>query len=176
MKKTMKKMAAAFLAATMCVGIFAGCGADHEHPVITPTPTPEGWEMPTKAPEPTQAPDATATLTPTLTPDQTGEVDPKFTVDPAADAAEAKHLYGIEFEGMDAVKDMDAVIMAVAHSEFLSIDKEKKYISLQLDIDTSMGSVMDYFEIFLGRMILCRKAAEKLGLQFKLVINEQNLI
>ena len=46
-------------------------------------------------------------------------------VDPAADAAEAKHLYGIEFEGMDAVKDMDAVIMAVAHSEFLSIDKEK---------------------------------------------------
>ncbi len=46
-------------------------------------------------------------------------------VDPAADAAEAKHLYGIEFESMDAVKDMDVVIMAVAHSEFLSIDKEK---------------------------------------------------
>ncbi len=46
-------------------------------------------------------------------------------VDPAADAAEAKHLYGIEFETMDAVKDMDAVIMAVAHTEFLSIDKEK---------------------------------------------------
>ena len=38
------------------------------------------------------------------------------------------------------------------------------------------GSVMDYFEIFLQRMILCRKAAERLGLQFKLIINEQQLI
>ena len=36
--------------------------------------------------------------------------------------------------------------------------------------------VMDYFEIFMQRMILCRKAAEKLGLQFKLIINEQQLI
>ena len=35
---------------------------------------------------------------------------------------------------------------------------------------------MDYFEIFLGRMILCRKAAERLGLQFRLIINEQQLI
>ena len=35
---------------------------------------------------------------------------------------------------------------------------------------------MDYFEIFLERMVLCRKAAEKLGLQFKLMINEQSLI
>ena len=36
--------------------------------------------------------------------------------------------------------------------------------------------VMDYFEIFLERMILCRKSAEKLGLSFKLIINEQQLI
>ena len=35
---------------------------------------------------------------------------------------------------------------------------------------------MEYFEIFMQRMILCRKAAEKLGLQFKLIINEQQLI
>ena len=35
---------------------------------------------------------------------------------------------------------------------------------------------MDYFEIFMGRMIMCRKAADKLGLQFKLVINDQPLI
>jgi hypothetical protein len=35
---------------------------------------------------------------------------------------------------------------------------------------------MDYFEIFMNRMILCRKAAEKLGMQFKLMINEQPLI
>ena len=36
--------------------------------------------------------------------------------------------------------------------------------------------VMDYFEIFMNRMVLCRKAADKLGLQFKLIINEQQLI
>lgn len=46
-------------------------------------------------------------------------------VDPAADAGEAKHLYGITFETMEAVKDMDAVIIAVAHDEFLSLNKEK---------------------------------------------------
>ena len=45
-----------------------------------------------------------------------------------------------------------------------------------MSIDTRYGSVMDYFEIFLNRMIMCRKAAEKLGLQFRLIINEQQLI
>jgi putative nucleotidyltransferase with HDIG domain len=61
-------------------------------------------------------------------------------------------------------------------SSNLVIDEKRKNITLVLDVDTEFGSVMDYFEIFLGRMILCRKAAEKLGLQFKLNINEQHLI
>ena len=61
-------------------------------------------------------------------------------------------------------------------SSNLVIDEERKNITLVLDVDTEFGSVMDYFEIFLGRMILCRKAAEKLGLRFKLNINEQHLI
>ena len=58
----------------------------------------------------------------------------------------------------------------------LKINEEKTLIKLKLSIDTRYGSVMDYFEIFLGRMIMCRKAAEKLGLDFKLIINEQQLI
>lgn len=45
-------------------------------------------------------------------------------VDPAADAQEAKRLYGITFETMDVVKDVDAVIVAVAHKEFLDLDKD----------------------------------------------------
>jgi len=49
-------------------------------------------------------------------------------------------------------------------------------ITLTLRIDTKICAVMDYFEIFLNRMILCRKAAEKLGLQFRLNINGQRLI
>ncbi|MGE4483837.1 MAG: HD domain-containing protein [Oscillospiraceae bacterium] len=58
----------------------------------------------------------------------------------------------------------------------LKINEEHTIIKLKLTVDTKFGSVMDYFEIFLNRMILCRKAAEKLGLQFRLIINEQQLI
>ena len=58
----------------------------------------------------------------------------------------------------------------------LRINEDKTIVELELDVDTKFGSVMDYFEIFMTRMILCRKAAEKLGLQFKLIINEQQLI
>ena len=58
----------------------------------------------------------------------------------------------------------------------LKINEDKTIVKLKLSVDTQYGSVMDYFEIFMERMILCRKAAEKLGLQFKLIINEQQLI
>lgn len=58
----------------------------------------------------------------------------------------------------------------------LKVNEEKTIVKLKLSVDTQYGSVMDYFEIFMNRMILCRKAAEKLGLQFKLIINEQQLI
>lgn len=58
----------------------------------------------------------------------------------------------------------------------LSIDDKKENIVLSLTIDNTMSSVMDYFEIFLGRMIMCRKAAEKLGLVFRLNINGQKII
>ena len=58
----------------------------------------------------------------------------------------------------------------------LKINQGKSLVKLKLTVDTKFGSVMDYFEIFMQRMILCRKAAEKLGLQFRLIINEQQLI
>ncbi len=50
------------------------------------------------------------------------------------------------------------------------------HIELDITIETEMCTVMDYFEIFLNRMILCRKAAEKLGLQFWLIVNGQRMI
>ena len=58
----------------------------------------------------------------------------------------------------------------------LKINEEHTIIKLKLTVDTHYSSVMDYFEIFLGRMTMCRRAAESLGLQFKLIINEQQLI
>ena len=69
----------------------------------------------------------------------------------------------------------DRVNYSVTKSE-LKINENKTLIKLKLHIDTRYGSVMEYFEIFMQRMILCRKAAETLGLQFKLIINEQPLI
>lgn len=69
----------------------------------------------------------------------------------------------------------DRVNYSVKRSQ-LKINEEHTLIKLKLFVDTKYGSVMDYFEIFMQRMILCRKAAEKLGLQFKLMINEQRLI
>ena len=69
----------------------------------------------------------------------------------------------------------DRVNYSVTKAE-LKINEAHTLIKLKLTVDTHFGSVMDYFEIFMQRMILCRKAAEKLGLQFKLMINEQQLI
>lgn len=69
----------------------------------------------------------------------------------------------------------DRVNYSVTKSE-LKINEAHTIIKLKLHVDTRYSSVMDYFEIFLQRMILCRKAADKLGLEFKLIINEQQLI
>ena len=69
----------------------------------------------------------------------------------------------------------DRVNYSVTKSE-LKINEAHTLIKLKLSVDTHFSSVMDYFEIFLQRMILCRKAAGKLGLEFKLMINEQQLM
>ena len=58
----------------------------------------------------------------------------------------------------------------------LEINEEKTEIQLSLRLDREYGSVMDFFEIFMERMLMCRRAAEKLGLQFKLRIDGQQLI
>ena len=58
----------------------------------------------------------------------------------------------------------------------LSVMKEEKIISLCIRIDTSICAVMDYFEIFLNRMTLCRSAAAFLGMDFELIINETRML
>ena len=62
-----------------------------------------------------------------------------------------------------------------ALSSVLDVDKEKKNIRMTLELDDSMCSVMDYFEIFMNRMIMCRRAAEVFDCQFKLVANGNKL-
>ncbi len=61
-------------------------------------------------------------------------------------------------------------------SSKLRIDRNRKLISLIITIDTNISSVMEYFEIFLSRMIASRKASEFLGCKFELVINESKMV
>ena len=91
-----------------------------------------------------------------------------------ADKSDA-HRSRINKKNYDEFDIHDRVNYSVKRSE-LEISTEKKEIELKLQIDTSFCSVMDYFEIFLGRMILCRKAAERLGLRFRLSVNGQILL
>lgn len=56
------------------------------------------------------------------------------------------------------------------------IDAERKTVTLVITIDTSICPVMEYFEIFMTRMVLCRQAAKYLGLQFELIINDTRLL
>ncbi|MCR4712451.1 MAG: HD domain-containing protein [Clostridia bacterium] len=69
----------------------------------------------------------------------------------------------------------DRVNYSVTQSE-LTINEAHTRIRLKLAVDTLCSPILDYFEIFMERMNLCRKAAEFLGLEFKLTINDQELL
>lgn len=69
----------------------------------------------------------------------------------------------------------DRVNYAVEKSS-LYFSEDKKEIILDLAIDQKISSIMEYFEIFLDRMKLCRRAAEFLGVQFRLKINDAILL
>lgn len=69
----------------------------------------------------------------------------------------------------------DRVNYAVERS-FLRVDGVAKTVRLELGIDTRLSQVMEYFEIFLPRMVMCRRAAKLLGCEFKLQINGTKLL
>jgi len=69
----------------------------------------------------------------------------------------------------------DRVNYAVENSS-LVIEADKKLISMELSIDIEICPVMEYFEIFLSRMLMCRRAANYLGCDFALIINGAKLL
>ena len=69
----------------------------------------------------------------------------------------------------------DRVNYAATESD-LVIDKENKTITLKLTIDSELCDLMDYFEIFMGRMLMSRRAADYLGMKFGLVINNTKFL
>lgn len=69
----------------------------------------------------------------------------------------------------------DRVNYSVIDSD-IEINESRTEIALKLTIDTKISPVFDYFEIFLNRMLMCKKAARALDLEFKLIINNQAII
>lgn len=56
------------------------------------------------------------------------------------------------------------------------VDPAEKTLTLSLEVDTAVSSVMEYFEIFMKRMLMCAKASDKLGLKFRLLMNGQRML
>ena len=75
----------------------------------------------------------------------------------------------------DIVDDIHDRVNYAVSSASLQVKPEEKVITLDLTVDTHLSPMMEYFEIFTKRMLMCRKAAQKLGLTFQLVINGQRL-
>lgn len=80
----------------------------------------------------------------------------------------------VQNENSSAFDIHDRVNYAALSSKLI-IHKEKRMIQMELELDDSISTVMDYFEIFLKRMMMCRRAAERLGCKFKLVANGNKL-
>ena len=69
----------------------------------------------------------------------------------------------------------DRVNYSATHSD-VTVDPETRTLVLSLEVDTTISSPMEYLEIFMKRMLMCRTATEKLGLTFHLDINGQRLL
>lgn len=74
-----------------------------------------------------------------------------------------------------AVFDIHDRVNYAAERSFINVDETKRLITLEIEIDTTISQVMEYFEIFLSRMVICRHAAEFLKCKFDLVINGNKL-
>jgi metal-dependent HD superfamily phosphatase/phosphodiesterase len=91
--------------------------------------------------------------------------------------ADKSHVHRNRVRNLDvATFDIhDRVNYAVEHS-VLDINETNRVITMQLTIDINICPVMEYFEIFLSRMLMCRRAANFLHCEFELIINDARLL
>jgi uncharacterized protein len=74
----------------------------------------------------------------------------------------------------DASIDMDIHdrVNYAVEASFLRVDPDVRTVTLELTIDTEISQVLEYFEIFLERMVMCRRAGRTLGCDFKITVND----
>jgi len=91
--------------------------------------------------------------------------------------ADKSHVHRNRVRNTDiATFDIHDRVNYAVEKSVLNIDGSGKMISMDLTIDTGICPVMEYFEIFLSRMLLCRRAANFLGCEFALIINGTKLL
>lgn len=103
--------------------------------------------------------------------------DPVSDIAAALILADKSDVHRTRVRNPDMIKfDIHDRVNYAASNSFLRVHENRKEISLELTIDTKISQVMEYFEIFLSRMIACKKAAEKLGCSFGLTVNGNRLL
>lgn len=103
------------------------------------------------------------------------ELLPKLDICAALALADKSDVHRTRVRGPVETHDIHDRINAAAQSSFLRVDADRRTISLEITIDTRHASVMEYFEIFLDRMVMCRQAASVLDCTFGLYINDTKL-
>jgi len=102
--------------------------------------------------------------------------DPANEVTAAVLLADKSDVHRSRVRNKDMIKfDIHDRVNYAAERSFLKVDRKKKEITLELTIDTKISQVMEYFEIFMNRMLACSKSASCLGCTFSLVINKVRL-
>jgi metal-dependent HD superfamily phosphatase/phosphodiesterase len=103
--------------------------------------------------------------------------NPVSDVSAALILADKSDVHRTRVRNPDMIKfDIHDRVNYAATNSFLRVNEKKKEILLELTIDTKISQVMEYFEIFLSRMIVCKKAGAMLGCSFGLTINGNRLL
>jgi len=103
--------------------------------------------------------------------------DPVSDVAAALILADKSDVHRTRVRNPDMIKfDIHDRVNYAATNSFLRVNEDRSEISLELTIDTEISKVMEYFEIFLSRMIVCKKAAARLGCAFGLIINGNKML
>ena len=102
--------------------------------------------------------------------------DPVNAVAAAVMLADKSDVHRTRVRNPDFIKfDIHDRVNYAVEKSFLNVNEEQKSITLELTTDSAISQVMEYFEIFMTRMLACRKAAKFLGCTFGLSVNGNRL-
>src|SRR5438132_8838945 len=102
--------------------------------------------------------------------------DPVSAVAAAVILADKSDVHRTRVRNPDMIKfDIHDRVNYAVEKSFLNVDEAAKSITLELTVDTKISQVMEYFEIFMTRMLASRKAAKFLDVSFGLTVNGNKL-